>query len=103
MIGSFFKTMKLLVLPFWLFSFSYSLPNVEFYFRTQHPEVRFHRKRLQAAKNDLQRQIKEFSLSNRVKFTDLSDRMEVYYQGHFVYVYIFLFMFFVYVFCLRFL
>ena len=70
--------MKLFVLI--LLSFAYSLPNVEFYFRTQHPSVRFHRKRLKAAKGDLQRQIDEFSLSNRVKYTDLTMQYSAYYS-----------------------
>ena len=57
------------------------LPNVEIFFRTFHPKVKFHQKRLQKTKDDLSVQINEYSLSNRVKFHDLSQNYNSYYSG----------------------
>ena len=57
------------------------LPNVEIFFRTFHPKVKFHQKRLQKTKDDLSVQINEHSLSNRVKFHDLSENYNSYYSG----------------------
>jgi hypothetical protein len=45
--------------------------NVHFFFRTQHPMVNFHKKRLEETKTDLKRQINEFKLSKSVKFDTL--------------------------------
>jgi len=70
--------MRILFLGF-VVNVSWSLPNVDIFIRTLHPDVKFHQKRLQDAKNDLERQINEFSLSNRVKFHDLTSKKENYY------------------------
>ena len=72
--------MRILFLGF-VVNVSWSLPNVDIFIRTLHPDVKFHQKRLQDAKNDLERQINEFSLSNRVKFHDLTSKKENYYAG----------------------
>ena len=72
--------MRILFLGF-VVNVCWSLPNVDIFIRTLHPDVKFHQKRLKDAKNDLERQIDEFSLSNRVKFHDLTSKKENYYTG----------------------
>ena len=79
----FYSDMRILFLGF-VVNVSWSLPNVDIFIRTLHPDVKFHQKRLKDAKNDLERQIEEFSLSNRVKFHDLTSKKENYYTGQFL-------------------
>ena len=79
----FYLDMRILFLGF-VVNVSWSLPNVDIFIRTLHPDVKFHQKRLKDAKNDLERQIEEFSLSNRVKFHDLTSKKENYYTGQFL-------------------
>ena len=74
--------MRILFLGF-VVNVTWSLPNVDIFIRTLHPDVKFHQKRLKDAKNDLERQIEEFSLSNRVKFHDLTSKKENYYTGYY--------------------
>lgn len=58
--------------------------NIHFFFRTAHPDVPFHQKRLAAAKADLKRQVDELKLSESIHFESLFDAnihsKEEYYQ-----------------------
>ena len=71
--------MKLLVL--YVSTVVTSLPNVHFFVRSNHPKVRFHQHRLENSFEDLKRQVEEFSLANRVKYGELSEKGEQFYQG----------------------
>jgi len=67
--------MRLLLLFY--VNFCYAV-NIHFFFRTSHPDVPFHQKRLDAAKADLKRQIDEFKLSKSVRIDSLSSGDEYY-------------------------
>ena len=59
-------------------------PKLHFFFRTAHPDVKFHQKRLAAAKESVLTQAKKLSAESRVFADDLEDRKD--YYSHFLIV-----------------
>ena len=57
---------------------------VHFFYRTAHPNVVFHQKRLEKSQNDLDRQIKSLKLSASVKFSALHRSEADYYSDFLV-------------------
>ena len=68
---------------FCLISATTALPNVHFFVRSNHPKVQFHEKRLETSFADIQRQIDEHGLSNRVKYDHLTSDISSLYHGKF--------------------
>ena len=77
--------MKLSIAFLYLFNLCSSLkPKLHFFFRTAHPDVDFHQKRLAAAKESVLTQAKALSVEDRV-FADNLENREDYYS-HFLIV-----------------